>query len=257
MANYYRVKAFSELTSVTIRTLHYYDEIGLLKPGHKSVGGHRLYTEEDLLKLQQITTLKFMGFPLSEIQKLLQKIDFDIRDSLKIQADALADEAMRIKNAANLIQYLVDQLEIKNNVDWQTVAKIIEVMQMNETAISDWNNKYLPQDEQGDFKKLSGLFTREQWQSYQSRWIILLNAVKQNLHVDPESEIGLKLAEDWLSFIDDIYRDYPELRRKLWKGYQSGTIPTGLFPCDQEIIVYINKAIRKLNQHRVINVTDL
>jgi len=62
MDTMYRIKEFSDKTSVTVRTLQYYDDIDLLKPSSRSQAGHRLYSEGDMLKLQQITTLKFMGF---------------------------------------------------------------------------------------------------------------------------------------------------------------------------------------------------
>ena len=55
MTKSYRIKAFSALTNVTVRTLHYYDEVGLLNPSGKTAAGHRLYSEKDLLILQQFT----------------------------------------------------------------------------------------------------------------------------------------------------------------------------------------------------------
>ena len=68
-------KALSELTYVSVRTLHHYDKIGLLKPTLRQSNGYRLYSEKDLLKLQQIIALKFFGFELSQIKLLLAKQD--------------------------------------------------------------------------------------------------------------------------------------------------------------------------------------
>ena len=65
---YYQIKEISQMTSLTIRSLQHYDEIGLLKPAKRSQSGYRLYSEADLLSLQQITTLKFLGFSLSAIK---------------------------------------------------------------------------------------------------------------------------------------------------------------------------------------------
>ena len=66
------IKEFSKLTSVSVRTLHHYDDIGLLKPSIRLPNGYRLYSETDLLTLQQIIALKFFGFELSNIQTLLK-----------------------------------------------------------------------------------------------------------------------------------------------------------------------------------------
>ncbi len=57
-------KELSNLTQVSVRTLHHYDQIGLLKPSLRQSNNYRLYSEKDLLKLQQIIALKFFGFEL-------------------------------------------------------------------------------------------------------------------------------------------------------------------------------------------------
>jgi len=62
------VKNLSELTGVSVQTLHHYDRINLLKPSLRLTNGYRVYSEEDLLKLQQIIALKFFGFELSQIR---------------------------------------------------------------------------------------------------------------------------------------------------------------------------------------------
>lgn len=67
------VKDLSQLTGVSVQTLHHYDRIGLLKPSLRLANGYRVYSEKDLLKLQQIIALKFFGFELSQIKTLLMK----------------------------------------------------------------------------------------------------------------------------------------------------------------------------------------
>src|SRR5438067_4989065 len=69
---YYRTGQFARRASVTLRTLRYYDRVGLLRPRQHTESGYRLYTDEDLVQLQQILGLKFLGFSLQEIQACLQ-----------------------------------------------------------------------------------------------------------------------------------------------------------------------------------------
>ena len=73
MAKTYKIKAFSKLTSVTVRTLQYYDDIGLLVPSFKTESSYRLYSDGDLFRLQQIIALKYMGFNLKQIQVVLDR----------------------------------------------------------------------------------------------------------------------------------------------------------------------------------------
>jgi DNA-binding transcriptional MerR regulator len=67
MAHWF-VKDLSRLTSVSVQTLHHYDRIGLLHPSDRMPNGYRVYTEKDLLKLQQIIALKYFGFELQQIK---------------------------------------------------------------------------------------------------------------------------------------------------------------------------------------------
>ena len=63
----FQAREFAALTGVTVRTLHHYDRLGLLKPSRYTRAGYRLYSERDLSRLEQIVALKFIGFSLKEI----------------------------------------------------------------------------------------------------------------------------------------------------------------------------------------------
>ena len=69
----YQANEFASVAGVTVRTLHHYDRIGLLKPSGYTSAGFRLYRKEDLVRLQQIVTLKFIGFSLRQIKELLNR----------------------------------------------------------------------------------------------------------------------------------------------------------------------------------------
>ena len=69
----YRIREFAALAGVTVRALHHYDRLGLLKPGGRSASGYRLYRDSDLARLEQIVVLKFLGLPLQQIGRLLQR----------------------------------------------------------------------------------------------------------------------------------------------------------------------------------------
>jgi len=75
---HFKAIEFAKLAGVTVRTLHHYDRIGLLKPSGYTDAGYRLYRQEDLIRLQQIVTLKFIGFSLPQIKNLLNSNSFDL-----------------------------------------------------------------------------------------------------------------------------------------------------------------------------------
>ena len=73
----YTVAKLAQLSGISVRTLHWYDEIGLLKPAYHGSNGYRYYEEEQLLTLQQILFFRELGFELKQIQKILGRTDFD------------------------------------------------------------------------------------------------------------------------------------------------------------------------------------
>jgi len=100
------VNEVSKLSGVSVRTLHYYDEIGLLKPASSSVSGYRLYDDENLRRLSEIMLFKELEFPLKEIKRIIDNPDFDrvkaLEDQIKLltlkrdHLDKLIDHANRL-----------------------------------------------------------------------------------------------------------------------------------------------------------------
>jgi DNA-binding transcriptional MerR regulator len=93
--NIYRVKEVSRLAGVSIRTLHYYEEIRLLVPGGRTEAGYRLYTDGDLLRLQQILIHRELGLSLEEIRRSLDDPAFKLKDALLAQRKQLEARAER------------------------------------------------------------------------------------------------------------------------------------------------------------------
>src|SRR4051812_975594 len=78
----YTVKAAATFAGVSVRTLHHYDHVGLLVPSAVSESGYRLYSDDDLARLQQILFYRELGFELKVIKEVLEQPDFDRRAAL-------------------------------------------------------------------------------------------------------------------------------------------------------------------------------
>jgi DNA-binding transcriptional MerR regulator len=98
------VHEVSELAGVSVRTLQYYDKIGLLSPAMRSDAGYRLYGDADLARLQQILLFRELEFPLKEIKRIIESPDFDRRRALQQQIDLLKLKRERIDNLIDLAQ---------------------------------------------------------------------------------------------------------------------------------------------------------
>lgn len=112
----WKVKEVSQLAGISIRTLHHYDERGLLKPQALSEAGYRLYADTDLERLQQILFFRELGFPLKEIGRILDNPAFDRLEALEMQRRMLTDkmESTRrmIANIDRTIRYTQGEIEM-------------------------------------------------------------------------------------------------------------------------------------------------
>ncbi|MBO4459007.1 MAG: MerR family transcriptional regulator [Butyrivibrio sp.] len=100
------VNEVSKLTGVSIRTLRYYDKIGLLKPAEYTESGYRLYDDAALEKLQQILLFKELEFPLKDIKEIINRSDFDKTKALEQQIELLELKKEHIENLLNLCKFL-------------------------------------------------------------------------------------------------------------------------------------------------------
>ena len=105
----FTVKQLSRLAGITPRTLHYYDEIGLLKPSQVGDNGYRYYGEESLLRLQQILLYRELDLPLESIKKIMGRRDFDVLSALESHKEELS---RRIAQMERLIETVDDTIII-------------------------------------------------------------------------------------------------------------------------------------------------
>ena len=112
----YTVKKLSELSGVTVRTLHFYEEIGLLKPAYHGSNGYRYYEEKELLQLQQILFFKELGFSLKQIQKVLGRGDFDQLSALYSHRKSLNQEWEKIGQLLKTIDKTIKHLKGKKKM---------------------------------------------------------------------------------------------------------------------------------------------
>lgn len=119
------VKELSKLTKVSIRTLHYYDKIGLLKPSDRLSNGYRVYSEKDLQKLEKIIALKFLGFTLGRIHKLIEN-EQAIPEFLEKQLALLQSEVSFLQEAQRpLLLALIEEYRKHKSINWHNVAQQI------------------------------------------------------------------------------------------------------------------------------------
>lgn len=106
----YTVKKLSKLLGVTVRTLHFYEELGILKPAYYGSNGYRYYEEKELVQLQQILFFKELGFSLKQIKKVLGRSDFDRLAALHSHRKFLCQEWEKLGQMLEVIDKTIDHL---------------------------------------------------------------------------------------------------------------------------------------------------
>jgi DNA-binding transcriptional MerR regulator len=113
----YTVKQVAKLSGVSVRTLHHYDEVGLLKPACVGANGYRYYGQDELLRLQQILFHRELGFALEEIKKVLDAPGFDRLAALRAHRARLAADARRYRRLVKTIDETLAALEGATTMD--------------------------------------------------------------------------------------------------------------------------------------------
>lgn len=115
------VKQLSDLTGVTARTLHYYDEIGLLHPSRVGENGYRYYDQAAQLRLQQILFYRELAVPLAQIRRLMESDDFDLMAALQSHQQALRQQASHLQHLLATVEQTILHLQGKQTMTSQQI----------------------------------------------------------------------------------------------------------------------------------------
>lgn len=259
MAQWY-VKELSKLTRVSVQTLHHYDHIDLLKPSVRLTNGYRLYSEKDLLKLQQIIALKFFGFELSQIKTLLNS-NVDVINHFAAQAQFLEEKAKTLFEASQTLKDVISDCSRNKSVPWETIIQLIEVYRMAKQLEKTWAGEIFTSEELKQYasfeQELKTKFTENEMAALKQDWINLVNQVNDNLDKDPASNFGVAIGKRCMDWVNAYYgKKYVTLRNSIWeKGFKKGQIDhkDALSP---ESFAWLDKAITAYYRVRILNVLN-
>jgi DNA-binding transcriptional MerR regulator len=250
----WRVGEVARLAHVTVRTLHHYDEIGLLVPSGRSEAGYRRYSESDLVRLQQILLFRELGFTLEAIQRMVDDAAFDRRHALQAQRAMLIEQRSRTDAILRGVDRALAEMKGERTMSTEEMFEGFE----------DFNRRY--EDEvkerwgktdayQESMRRTKG-YTKEDWKRFKSeneaqakRWIEAKAA-----GLPPSSAQAMDLAEAARLQIDKwFYPCAPEMHRKLADMYEADARFTATYEkMAPGMCAYVAAAIRANadRQHR-------
>lgn len=234
------VKELSELTGLSVRTLHHYDHIGLLTPSVRRENGYRVYTVDDLLQLQQIAALKFLGFSLKQITVLLAG-NTNLAEQLSLQKKVLTQKVKGLKKVLNALEKTLTSVHEKQIAETDIILRLMEGYRMSSDMDKYWRSLY-SSEEVAAFEKLKSTFTQEEMSAYQQEWRDIIARVQAHIEssIEPESQAGQALAKEWQTLFDRVYGKQPLLRSALDRVYSQGNVPEQFMP--KAVFAWIEKA---------------
>ncbi|WP_338751131.1 MerR family transcriptional regulator [Bacillus sp. FJAT-52991] len=230
-----------ELTGVTVRTLRYYDQIGLLKPTSKTEGGHRLYTNEEIKKLQQVQFLKKIGFRLHEIKDMLSSCQWDWSDSLKSQLSFVIKEQENLKKIELTLRELIHGIAIEGEENSIAIQKIMQ-LSSKDKEIQQYYRESLFKDREIKLWEKVPNMTSDSSDSLE--WIALIGQLKRYMKDGPKASkvqnIIRRMDEKRLEEFDGE----DEFLNKLWEIRMSSkqSDKLGLYPIEQDVLEFMNQA---------------
>jgi DNA-binding transcriptional MerR regulator len=196
----YRVGAFAALAGVTVRALHHYDRVGLLRP-KRGAGGYRVYSARDLERLEQIVVLRFLGIPLRQIGGMLSASPTSLAASLRAQRGTLAKRRQLLDVAIAAIGDLENAVATGATAEPQLFKRIIEVIDM-QTDPRAATKQY----EELVVKKVERLqaLSPEALADLRSRWTALVMDIKGALTEDPASATAQAFGVRWTDLLGQL-----------------------------------------------------
>lgn len=194
----YLPNEFAKRAGVTVRALHHYDRLGLLKPSGRTGSGYRVYSDRDFARLEQIVALKFIGFPLLQIRELLRRKDIDLAAALRQQRQILAEKRNHLDRAMQAIERAEKIVTAGGEPDWEPFRKVIEVIQMQ--TRKDWMKKYYSEEQLANLRQR---WSPEVQAESESAWAALARDTEKAIaeDVSPADETGLQLAARRLKLV--------------------------------------------------------
>lgn len=220
-------KELSDISQVSVRTLHHYDRIDLLKPSLRQSNGYRLYSETDLAKLQQIIALKFFGFNLSQIQKLLAQ-PINVLQHFAMQEKFLQEKAETLMEASSMLKRITSECDNNQAISWEKIIEIMKVYRMTQQLENAWLGDVLSTEELKQYaefeKNLKTRFSEQDKAAFEKNWFNIITDISQNINQDPRSDLGIAIGKKCLDLINGFYgKENANLKKSIWdNGFKKG-----------------------------------
>jgi MerR family transcriptional regulator, thiopeptide resistance regulator len=209
-----KVGELARRTGLTVRALHHYDEIGLVKPSLHTESGYRLYTAGDIARLQQVLSLRQIGFSLDEVRDCLDRPGFSPLEVIDLHLARLREQIELERKLSARLEAVAGHLRTAGEVSAEEFLRIIEGMTMME--------KYFTPEQLKHMQERRQTVGEEHLQHKQAEWADLIAHVRAEMErgTDPADARVQPLAHQWLRLVEESTGGDPGIKqavKRLWE----------------------------------------
>ena len=235
-----KVGALAKCTGLSVRTLHYYDEIGLLQPSNVTSSGHRVYGPDELARLQRIKSLRQLGFSLDEIRACLDAPEFSAHRVIELHIRQLRSQIGEQERLVALLETLDASFSAGSIASPDQLIDAIE-------SISSLDRTFTP-EELADLKARGERLGRDHVKAVEQEWPRLIARMRGAMlsGADPASEEVIAIARRWRELVREFTGGNPEIARKVRAGFVDDPARMKRAGLDPQLFTYANRAIEAL-----------
>src|SRR5699024_3062813 len=237
----YSIGELARISKTTVRTLRYYDEIGILKPANVSNGGHRYYDEDAITELHYILTLKEIGFDLEKIKDIMTNQKTSPKELLEMRLEMITSEIQELERNKRTIRSAIQLMEFGGHENWEELFSTFKQSYLSQKDTAENRSYYLTAEEQ---EKLANMPRIGENTQLNSKWLQLLRDIREAIEQDkpPESVEGQEFAKRWSTLVTEMYDGDWKLAHKVWNLQRRKIANLGLVSIDDKIVHFIEAA---------------
>jgi DNA-binding transcriptional MerR regulator len=245
----WKVGELARRTGLSVRTLHYYDEIGLLSPSRRTDARHRLYTAGDVVCLQQIKSLQHLGFTLKEVRDCLDRPDFPLGRVIQLHLSQLKERIELQERLCDLLEKVAERLSSGEEVSsGEFVDTVMEVIDMSERL-----DRYYTREQLQYLEQRRSKVGEERIRRVEAEWPELIEQVRVEMEAgtDPSSERVQALARRYMALVNEFTGGDPGIARSLGNMWEQEENIHGIDTAHmREMMAYVSEAMAPSNEAR-------
>ena len=222
-------------TGLSIRTLHWYDQIGLLRPTQRTASGHRLYGPAEVQRLQQIRSLRHLGFTLEEVLDCLRRGRFTPAKVLRLHLAELQEQIRRDRHLAGRLERLADRLDAAGAVSVDELMTIIEEITMSES--------HLTPEQLAEVQARGRMLGEAHFKAVEAEWPTLIANVRAEMEkgTAPSDPRVQAMARRWKELVNEFTGGNPAIAKALAQNYQQNPEARQRTGLDGQIFAYVQQ----------------